>query len=44
MEKLKSLKWNHIIEALIMIVIGGVLIFWSNASLVIMARAREFDS
>lgn len=39
MEKLKSLKWNHIIEALIMIVIGGVLIFWSNASLVIMARA-----
>ena len=39
MEKLKSLKWNYIIEALIMIVIGGVLIFWSNASLVIMARA-----
>ena len=39
MEKLKALKWNHIIEALIMIVIGCVLIFWSNASLVIMARA-----
>ncbi|RKM61452.1 hypothetical protein D6855_06050 [Butyrivibrio sp. CB08] len=39
MERLKSLKWNHIIEALIMIGIGAVLIFWSNASLVIMARA-----
>ena len=39
MEKLRALKWNHIIEALIMIVIGGVLIFRSNASLVIMARA-----
>lgn len=38
MEKLKALKWNHIIEALIMIGIGAVLIFWSNASLVIMAR------
>ncbi len=39
MERLKSLKWNHIIEALIMIAIGAVLIFWSNATLVIMARA-----
>ncbi len=39
MEKLKKLKLNHVFEALIMITIGFVLIFWPKASLVIMARA-----
>ncbi len=39
MEKLKAIKWNHIVESLVMLVIGIILIFWTRASLVIMARA-----
>ena len=39
MEKLKSLKWNYIIEALITVVIGIVLIVRPQGSLEIMAKA-----
>lgn len=39
METLKKIKLNYILEALIMIAIGAVLIVWTEASLVIMARA-----
>ena len=39
MEKLKQLKWNYIIEALIMVVIGIVLIIWPQGSLEMMAKA-----
>ncbi len=39
MERLKKAKLNYIIQALIMIAIGAVLIFWTEASLIIMARA-----
>lgn len=39
METLKKLKANYIVEALVMIAIGAVLIFWTEASLIIMARA-----
>ena len=39
MEALKKMKANYIIEAIVMIAIGAVLIFWTEASLVIMARA-----
>ncbi len=38
MEALKKVKLNYIIEAVIMIAIGAILIFWTKASLVIMAR------
>ncbi len=39
MEKLKSLKWNYIIEALITVVIGIALIVRPQGSLEIMAKA-----
>ncbi|SFP78810.1 Uncharacterized membrane protein HdeD, DUF308 family [Butyrivibrio proteoclasticus] len=39
METLKKMKLNYVIEAIVMIVIGVVLIFWTEASLLIMARA-----
>ncbi len=39
MEKLKAIKWNYVIEALIMIAIGVVLIVWPQGSLEIMAKA-----
>ena len=39
METLKKMKANYIVEAIVMIAIGAVLIFWTEASLVIMARA-----
>ncbi len=39
MERLKALKWNYIIEALIMVAIGVILIVWPQASLEIMAKA-----
>ena len=39
METLKKMKVNYIVEAIVMIAIGAVLIFWTEASLVIMARA-----
>ncbi len=37
--KLKSMKWNYIIESLIMVAIGAVLIIWPQGSLEIMAKA-----
>ncbi|MBE5836975.1 HdeD family acid-resistance protein [Butyrivibrio sp.] len=39
METLKKMKLNYVIEAIVMIAIGAVLIFWTEASLLIMARA-----
>lgn len=39
MERLKEIKAHYIIEAAVMIIVGIVLIVWSRASLVIMARA-----
>lgn len=39
METLKKMKLNYVIEAIVMIAIGAVLIFWTEASLIIMARA-----
>ena len=39
MEKLKQLKWNYIIEALIMVAVGIVLIVWPQGSLEVMAKA-----
>ena len=39
MEKVKQLKWNYIIEALIMVVVGVALIFWPQGSLEVMAKA-----
>lgn len=39
MERLKQIKANYIIEAIVMIIVGIVLIVWSKASLVVMARA-----
>ena len=39
METLKKMKLNYVIEAIMMIAIGAVLIFWTEASLLIMARA-----
>ena len=39
MEAIKKMKANYVVEALIMIAIGAVLIFWTEASLLIMARA-----
>jgi len=39
METLKKMKLNYVIEAVVMIAIGAVLIFWTEASLLIMARA-----
>ena len=38
MEAIKKMKANYVVEALIMIAIGAVLIFWTEASLLIMAR------
>ncbi len=39
MEKIKQMKWNYIIEALIMVVVGIVLIVWPQGSLEVMAKA-----
>ena len=39
MERIRSLKWNYIIEALIMVVIGIALIIWPQGSLAVMAKA-----
>ncbi len=39
MEKVKQLKWNYIIEALIMIAVGVALMFWPQGSLEVMAKA-----
>jgi uncharacterized membrane protein HdeD (DUF308 family) len=39
MEKIKKMKIDYIVEALVMIIVGGILIFWPEVSLTIMARA-----